>query len=90
MAEPLEEEVNRSLRRQVVVCFDYQVFEFGYVPVDFWVFELQFVELVSGAKFACGVHELFPEGLLEFVPYCGYIVVHRVESSDGVNHIFHP
>jgi hypothetical protein len=36
MTEPLEEEVNRFLRSQVVVRFDYQVFELGYSALQNW------------------------------------------------------
>ena len=46
MAEPFKEEVNCFLRRQVIVRFDYQVLELGYVSVNFQIFELQFIELI--------------------------------------------
>ena len=90
MAEPFKEEVNCFLRRQVVVHFDYQVLELGYVSIDFWILELQFVELISGAEFARGVYEFFPEGLFELDPHRGYVMVHWVESSDGVDHVSYP
>ena len=90
MAEPFKEEVNCFLRRQIVVRFDYQVLELGYVSVDFWILELQFIELISSTEFACRVYEFFPEGLFELDPYRGYVMVHWVESSDGVNHVPHP
>ena len=91
MAEPFEEEVNCFLECQVVVRFDYyQVLEFGYVSVDFWVLELQFVKLVSSTEFARGVYEFFPEGLFELDPHRRYVMVYRVESSDGVDHVPYP
>ena len=87
VAEPFEEEVDRFLRGQVIVHFDYQVLGFGYVAIDIWVSELQLVKLVPCLEFACGVYELLLESFLEIVPYCGYIVVYQVELSEGFEHV---
>jgi hypothetical protein len=69
---------------------DYQVLEVGYVFVDLRVLELQLLELVPCSQFAGRVHELVLECLLKLFPYSGHIVVDRVESPEGVNHVTHP